>query len=221
MSRIRKGLAVLSVSVLVCSHFMAYEAPKTFSVQGKNALLLSIETYKASDDGWKPVFLLVGDLEILLFMDADGTIKERKDLRLHPTPSLFAVDTFTTELIIGDSRVQMEQFGQSKIRTRLRPLNADLSLGFQLDPEKGSLTLIIGKDRIRFERLKAELVEITPGYLELSFRGSTINPTTRFVFDERTGTVYALDRTGDATPPDLSRARIWAKTAESNKGETQ
>jgi hypothetical protein len=192
----------------VAPHLLSLEATEIFTFSGNNALHLNIETHKTTADGWTPVVLYLKDLEISLWMDADGRVAELRDPEFQSNNSIFQIDATNGYFILGEKRFPLIAKSQTAIRTRLKLCDADLPLAIRVDKKNNKASLLIGKNPLSFIRIRAEFIEAQPGSKELKIRGPGIHAMKRFIYTESTGCIYStrLHR----GPVDLSQSRIWA-----------
>lgn len=212
MLRFWKGISIILVMGLVVLNLLPYEATETFTFRGKSTLHLNIETRKMTDDGWTPVLIFLKDLEIFLWMDADGRVAEMRDPDSQSTHILFRIDAINRNLLVGDSQHPLISKGQSAWRTRMSLLNTDLPLALRLDKMTNRASLLIGENSLDFLHIRAEFVEENTGSHELLLRGPGIRTLTRLIYMDDTGSIYSTRRHKGAV--DLAQSRIWATKAK-------
>ena len=211
MLRLWKGIFVVLVFGLVAPHLVSLEATEIFTFSGKNTLHLNIETHKATEDGWTPVVLYLKDLEISLWMDADGRVAELRDPEFHSNNSIFQIDTINGNFLLGEKRFPLIARSKTAIRTRLKLLDADLPFAIRIDNKNNKASLLIGDISLGFIRIRAEFIEAQPGAKELRIRGPGIHAVKRFIYAEGTGCIYSTRLYRG--PVDLTQSRIWATKA--------
>jgi hypothetical protein len=113
-------MSILTVVLLSCFSFTwqeSYDTTQIFEIQGNNIIRLSIETYKEKD-GWTPVVLSIGDLEVSLWMNTSGQVTEMQKDGFRPIHSVFTINLTTYEMLkINREREQVEFYiGDSKLK---------------------------------------------------------------------------------------------------------
>lgn len=204
-------LIVLSLGIFSLG---AYEMGETLSIQGKNRVLLSIESYKAKD-GLAPVILSIRGLDVLLWMRESGRVTEMRGDEFHPTRPVFTIDSATGEMIVGERSFPLTISLQNKVRTRMSLLNENVPITVKIEREKKRVSLYIGNEKLELRRIRAEFIEVERGTYEIRFRGPEVHMRGRLVYMESSGEIYSThDRLG---PIDVGKSRLWAKKLR--KGE--
>jgi len=212
MLRFWKGISIILATGLVTVNLVPFEAIETFTFRGKSTLHLNIETYKMTDDGWTPVLIFLKDLEIFLWMDADGRVAEMRDPESQSTHILFRIDAINRNLHVVNAQYPLISKGQSAMRTHMSLLNTDLPLALRLDKMTNRASLLIGENSLDFIHIRAEFVEENTGRHELLLRGPGIHTLTRLIYMEDTGSIYSTCQRKGAV--DLAQSRIWATKAK-------
>jgi hypothetical protein len=209
MLRLWKGIPITLLLALVAPQFLSAEDTKTYIFQGSNSLRISIETHKTTEDGWTPVVLFLKDLEIALWMDANGRAFERPQNKVRGPRPLFIIDPVENALALKDRTFPLLIRSRNEIRTRMQLLEEALPMTLEIDPQKKRATFYLDKIPLDLDHIRAEFIDIGRGTHELRFTGPHLHTTEKFVYLESTETIYTTDeRKGTA---DTSGYRIWLK----------
>jgi len=215
---IPKSVSARGILVFLSLAFMVFSSAvldhgsiltqESFLLQGKNLISVSIESYKRAD-GWVPVGLSLGEIELMLWMDEGGQVKERKrrDFR-----SLFSLDPAAQEMSIGGTVIPLELRGKSAVRMRLRPLEDTIPVTMSIKNSDNRLSFIIGDSELELDLVRVEYVNTSQKIREIRFAGSVARMEDCLLLLDESGKVYAADRLSE--PADFSEARIWAERKE-------
>lgn len=138
------------------------------------AVRIAIESYKETK-GWKPLVLTLGKIELFLWVDREGRVRERKeDERLHHPP-LFIVDFAKRRLRFEGHGFPFDIYERNPVRTRLRLLEKNIPVHLEILRINHKIHLYIGESRLRLNRLSGGIKQIGPGIKELRLNGLPVH----------------------------------------------
>lgn len=148
-----------------------------FDVQGDNSFRISIESYMERN-GWIPVVLSFGDLEICVSAKTDSL-------------AAAGVEAGIGEMLFGDGNPLFTIYEQNPVRTRMRLSEKSTPVILKINLGKKQVEFYIGNSQLKLNPIHVTFKEIAPGWLyELNFGGDDVYTYKRFIFDPAAGVIY-------------------------------
>lgn len=204
-------LTVFMVSSFGFTWQESYDTTKIFEIQGNNIIRLSIESYKEKD-GWTPVVLSIGDLEVSLWMNTNGQVTEMQKDGFRPIHSVFTINLTTYEMLVGERNFNLMISEQNRVRQRMSLFDKNVPVVLKINREREQVEFYIGDSKLKFNHISAEFREIDPGMYELRFGPATVHTMSRLIYWETSRNIYATDQRSG--PVDLGKSHIWAKKVD-------
>ena len=212
-SLIGMAAVILALVSFVFSAQLKYET-EIFALQESAPLRISIETYKQKD-GWTPVVLSLGGMDIFLWMDARGGVSDRQPEYSRAFAPLFFIDLENLELSSEEWSMGLRIYEQNEVRTRLQALESDIPVLLRIQRAQTSAEIFLGGYRTRLNPVAATFMEIEPDLEELRLSGPHVLVLPRLVYWQKVGTIYSTLFRGEGF--NLGWSHIWGKRIERRK----
>jgi hypothetical protein len=204
------SIAILSLN-LVFSWDMSDKAAETFLLVKDSPIFLSFENYKMKD-GRTPVVLSIDRLRFLLWLDASGSVSERRKTKAHPVEPVCTLDPSTLSLGIGKNKLYFEVYEQNSVRTRWRLSPSQEKTTGTLTKkilfQRSGIVLYLGNIQLQLRRVYRKLREISPGLFRMQLNGPMVMAHPRLVYEKETGTIYSIPPGNDGLIP--HKKHTWA-----------
>lgn len=209
------GMAAVIIALVsfVFSTQLKYET-EIFALQDSTPLRISIETYMEKD-GWTPVVLSLGGMDIFLWMDASGKVSEMRWEDSGAFAPLFFINLDSAVLSSDEWSTELEIYEQNKVRTRLQGLELDIPILLRIQRAHKSAEIFLGGYRTRLNPVTVTFMEIEPDLEELRLSGPQILVLPRLVYWRKVGKIYSTFFRGERF--NLGQSRIWGKRIERRK----
>lgn len=167
----------------------SHDSTEAFWLQGNVPVRVSIDK-GWERNGWIPVVLSVGNLELYFRMNKAGEV----------VGTAWQVDPETGEIWVGGTHLTFAIYQQNPARTRMRLIDDGLPLLLEIDWQKQEAVLYIGNSRWKVAHIPVRREEASPGGLyRLTFGGRAVYTHKRLVL-EPSGTIYG----------DVDQTLVWA-----------
>lgn len=195
------------------------EGTEAFILLKDSPIFLSFETYKMKD-GWTPVVLSVGELDVMLWLDASGRVTEMREPHGHVLDPVCFIDGSTRNLYKGADGLVFDVYEKNQVRTRWRlPSNetGDTLTQKILFREGGiGIDIHLGNLCMTLRHVYWNFQVMTPGFSRLQLNGPMVMTHQRLIYEKSTGVIYS-------TPlwhkPFMSKhRRAWAVKSGRSKG---
>ena len=188
------------------------EAAETFLLVGGSPICLSFESYQRRD-GWTPVVLSLGELDCLLWMDAQGRVSELRDTGTHFVEPVCFIDVPAHSLGKDAHTLDFEGYEQNSVRTRWRlsPVEPAGTATKKILFREGGIDLYLGDLRLRLNQAAWEFKEFSPGLFQVQFHGPMVKVHRRLVYEKAAGIIYSTHGWNNRLIP--GPGRTWAMKA--------
>ncbi len=178
---------------------------ETFELQGKHMFRVSIESYMERN-GWVPVVLSFGDLEVCLPAKAD-------DL------AAAGVETGISEIVVEDINLPFTIYEKNPVRTRMRMKDNNIAVTLKINRGKKQAAFYIGDSPLKVGCMRVIFKEIAssgPWLYQLNFGGKDVYTYKRFIFEPASGTIYSVPSLRAPFNIELNPGKndVWAKMVD-------
>ncbi len=191
-----------------------HHTDKSFQLVGDTPIAISFETYKAGE-GWTPVVLSLGELQVLLWMDGYGKLSEMRETFNtvnRSSQGSWYINTSQQYLYQDDCTLRFEVYEENDIRTRWRlsPVNHSGALLKQIIFKEHGIELGIDNLRLQLRHVFWKLEEKTPGIFQVQLYGSIPVLQDELIYDEVEDIIYSLHPWETNTA--MEKKDAWAKS---------
>lgn len=178
---------------------------ETFELRGDTGIRfsVSIESYREAN-GWTPVVLCFGDLEIALKVSSEQLAAE-------------GINSLVNEILTGPIDLDFTLYEQNPVRTRMRLADETVPITLKLNRENHQAAFFIGGVPLKFHRLRVVTDEITPrGWHRLTFSGKDVHTYKKFIYEPFSGTIHAVPHHYPLSILNLENGTLWAREISPN-----
>lgn len=189
----------------------------TFMLHENARIYLSFETYKMKD-GWTPLVLSIGDINCLLWMDASGSVSERRETHGHGIAPLFFINPLNQTLGKSADMLYFDVYEQNPVRSRWRlsSYGTPDQLTKKIRFHKDGTDFYMGNLWLPVHRVWCDFLEISPGLFRVQLNGPLTTLHGRLIYEKATGIIYSTPVSNTAIIP--GHSHTWAmKQEESGK----
>ena len=188
-----KHMIFLLAIMMVLSMFSPYMLPgdslEIFPDRGNHYTGFSIESYRQIN-GWTPVVLFSGDLELALRMNKAGQVFEWISEDYSKIQPLFTIDFRCEEIRLGQRHFPFLIYEQNPVRTRIRFLHEDEPVTLGINRQQNQVKFYLNGSRLPLNLLGAKFTPIAYGRYELRFIGPVVLTDPVFICETDTGKIY-------------------------------
>jgi hypothetical protein len=205
---------LILIFFIVSSPLFSPEEPthwiETFELQGKHMFRVSIENYMERN-GWVPVVLSFGDLEVFMAANAD-------DL-----PAA-GVETGISEILVEDIDLPFTIYEKNPVRTRMRMKDNNIPVTLKINRVKKQAAFYIGDSPLKMGCIRVTFKEIdSPGswLYQINFGGKDVYTYKRFIFEPASGNIYSVPSLRAPFNIELAPGKnnVWAKMVDIHREE--
>jgi hypothetical protein len=196
------GVMVLS---LVFSGRGTTDTMEMFELQGDTGtrFSISIESYREAN-GWTPVVLCFGDLEIALKVSSRQLAAE-------------GINFLVNEILTEPVDLDFTLYEQNPARTRIRLMDESVPITLRLNKTKQQVTLFVGGVPLKSHPLRVLTAEITArGWYRLTFGGKDVHAYKTFIYEPFSGTIHAVPHHYSLSNLNLESGTLWAREISPN-----
>lgn len=174
-----------------------------FVLQQNPSIRVSID-HGWERDGWIPVVLTFGGLEVYQRVNADDIA------------AAAGIETGISKMLVEDMDISFFTYEQNPMRTRMELLDNSKPVRLKVNRKKRQVEVYVGNSRLKLKPIRVKFTEITPGELyELTFVGLKVRTQKSFIFLPSRGVIYTapLRSTPFKQHPDPDKKVGWSKWA--------
>jgi hypothetical protein len=172
------------------------------------AVIVSVEHYQQRD-GWTPVLMTIGELEINFWIDGSGAAVMEPGLGEKYEQALFWLDVDGGTMTLDKELLMLKRYEKNDVRSRFRVQAAELKLGLQIDLEQGRCDLVAGTVLLSRGHLRAEKENAMPGEKVYSLMGPEMRLERPLVFRQGSGEMVIMPLAEKSRFS--KKPRLWAR----------
>lgn len=200
----KHGWKVFLMGVMVLSFVFpgsgAGDTRETFELRGDTGpgFSISIESYREAN-GWTPMVLCFGDLEIAVAVSTRQLVAE-------------GIDALVNEILTDPIDLDFILYEQNPVRTRLCLADETVPITMKLNRENQQAIFFIGGVPLKSGSLRVVSEEvISRGWQRLTFSGSGVRAYKTFIYEPLTNTIHAVPHHYSLSTLNPENGRVWAR----------
>jgi hypothetical protein len=173
---------------------------ETFEIRGDTGpgFSISIESYREAN-GWTPMVLCFGDLEIALAVSTRQLAAE-------------GIDSLVDEILTGSIDLDFILYEQNPVRTRMGLADETVPITMKLNRENQQAIFFIGGVPLKSGPLRVVSEEITSrGWQRFIFSGKGVRAYKTFIYQPLTNTIHAVPHRCSLSILNPGNGRVWAR----------
>ncbi|MCP5047984.1 MAG: hypothetical protein GY940_12480 [bacterium] len=176
-----------------------------FLIRAAPSIRVSIEQ-GWEKNGWIPVVLAVGNLELYFRMNKEGEVTGVTNV----TGKRWRVDPDNAGIRVGGANLPFTIYEQNPLRTRMRLTDNAEPVLLAIDREKKQAVFYIGSSGWRVENIRVSLGKAGPGGLyKLTFGGGAVHTHGKLFLEPAAGNIYAVKHRRGAFNIDINSTPVW------------
>lgn len=178
---------------------------ETFELRGDTGtrFSVSIESYRETN-GWTPVVLCFGDLEIALKVKSQQL-------------AAGDINSLVNEILTVPVELHFNVYEKNPVRTRMRLMDESVPITLKLNRKNQQAAFFIGGAPLKAHPLRFISVETTaPGWYRLKFCGKDVHTYKEFIYEPGSGTIHAVPHHYQLSTLNLENDTLWARETSPN-----